>query len=226
MVFGILLAFVLSVVDFATEGLFSKANQNKMKFISFAAGVSVAYIFLILLPEIYTRSLEINRLLLLAVLFGFALFHIIEKYIRQNYHGNKLRKEHYLAHSAISFVYFLVVGYILAEVTANNLTDGILLFVPVALHIIIDSLPRRATKNLWVRLFSSSSSVLGASIYLLIDLGPVEDTVLLGVVGGGLLYHVIRESLPKDREGKPMFFITGLLLFTVLILLLWNIGFD
>ena len=78
MIIGYILALILSIVDFFTEGFFSKASPNKMKFISVSAGVSVSYIFLILLPEIYLRSMEINRLLFLTVLFGFGIFHIIE----------------------------------------------------------------------------------------------------------------------------------------------------
>ena len=49
---GHILALLLSAVDFYTEGLFSKASPNKMKFISFAAGISIDYIFLVLLPEL------------------------------------------------------------------------------------------------------------------------------------------------------------------------------
>ena len=113
MVIGYILALILSVVDFFTEGLFSKASPNKMKFISVAAGVSVSYIFLILLPEIYSSAVAINKLLFFAILFGFGIFHIIEKYIRQNFTGPELRKEHRLIHSTTSFIYFFVVGFIL-----------------------------------------------------------------------------------------------------------------
>ena len=110
MVVGHLLAAALSVIDFITEGLFLKASPAKMKFISASAGVSVSYIFLILLPEIYSGSLKISRVLFLAILFGFGVFHIIEKYIRQNFTGPALRKEHRLVHSITSFVLFFCCG--------------------------------------------------------------------------------------------------------------------
>jgi hypothetical protein len=226
MVVGLILALTLSVVDFLTEGLFSKASPNKMKFISVSAGVSVSYIFLILLPEIYSRSITINRILFLAVLFGFGIFHIIEKYIRQNFTGPALRKEHRLVHSSTSFIYFFVVGFLLVKLSGtNSALASILLFVPIALHIIIDSLPRRHTKKHYLRAFSASSPFLGAITASFFDVGTVGNVILLGMVGGALLYTVVRESLPRDREGKPLYFITGLLLFTVLILLLWNLGF-
>jgi len=226
MVVGLILALILSVVDFLTEGLFSKSSPTKMKFISVSAGVSVTYIFLILLPEIYRGAMELNRLLFLAILFGFGVFHIIEKYIRQNFTGPALRKEHRLVHSSTSFVYFFVVGFLLVKLTeSTGNISAVLLFIPIMLHIIIDSLPRRHTKKQYLRILSAGSPFLGAILASFIDVGATGNVILLGIVGGALLYTVVRESLPRDREGKPMYFITGLLLFTVLILLLWSVGF-
>lgn len=225
MALGHILALILSVVDFFTEGLFSKASANKMKFISFSAGISISYILLVLLPEIYSSAMSISRLLFFPVLLGFGVFHIMEKFIRQNFTGSQLRKEHRVVHSATSFIYFFVVGFILVKLVASNVVSGVLLFIPIALHIIIDSLPRRTTKKHHLRAFSASSPFLGAIVATFIDIGDIGNIILMGIVGGALLYTVIRESLPREREGKPMYFIIGLLLFTVIILLLWDIGF-
>lgn len=225
MVIGYILALILSVVDFFTEGLFSTPSNNKMKFISFSAGISVSYIFLILLPEIYSNAIAINKLLFFPILFGFGIFHVIEKYIRQNFDGTELRREHRLIHSTTSFAYFFAVGFILVKLAESGIISSILLFTPIMLHIIIDSLPRRHTKKHQLRIFSASSPVLGAVTASFVDIGNAGNIALIGIVGGALLYTVIRESLPKEIEGKPLYFNIGLLLFTVLILLLWNAGF-
>ena len=226
MAVGHILALALSIIDFITEGLFLKASPFKMKFISASAGVSVSYIFLILLPEIYSGSIEISRVLFIAILLGFGIFHVIEKYIRQNFTGPALRKEHRLVHSTTSFVYFFVVGFLLVKIAEKDSGLGaFLLFIPIALHIVIDSLPRRHTKKQHLRALSASSPFLGAILASVLDVGNAGNNALLGIVGGALLYTVVRESLPRDRKGKPLYFITGLLLFTVLVLLLWNLGF-
>jgi len=226
MVIGLVLASILSVVDFFTEGLFSKSSPNKMKFISISAGVSVSYIFLILLPEIYSGAIVISKLLFLSILFGFGMFHLIEKYIRQNFTGPALRKEHRLVHSSTSFVYFFVVGFLLVKLAEGDSTlSSTLLFIPIMLHIIIDSLPRRHTKKHYLRALSASSPFLGAILASFIDIGKTGNVILLGIVGGALLYTVVRESLPREREGRPLYFLTGVLLFTIVVLLLWNIGY-
>ena len=184
MAVGLILALILSIVDFFTEGLFSKASPNKMKFISVSAGVSVSYIFLILLPEIYTRSMEISRLLFLAILFGFGIFHIIEKYIRQNFTGPELRKEHRAVHSFTSFTYFFVVGFLLVKLAETDSgLSSVLLFIPIMLHIIIDSLPRRHTKKRHLRALSAASPFLGAVLASFVDVGSVGNVILLGLVG-------------------------------------------
>jgi len=224
MVLGQILALILSLVDFFTEGLFAKASQFKIKLISFAAGVSVSYIFLSLLPEIYSGAMSISKLLFLPILFGFSVFHLLEKHIRQAYSRGAFRKEHQLIHTTTSFIYFLVVGFILVKITKSSSVSGMLLFIPILFHIVIDSLPRRATKKLHLRIFFASSAFLGSIIASFVELGKTVNLTLLGVVGGALLYTVIRESLPKERKGRPLYFTIGLLLFTVLIMLLWNVG--
>ena len=111
------------------------------------------------------------------------------------------------------------------KITEINALNGVLLFIPISLHIIIDSLPRRATKNHYLRALHASSAFLGAVAASFIAIGEAGNIALLGLIGGALLYTVIRESLPREMEGKPLYFITGVLIFTVLIMILWNIGF-
>jgi len=82
-----------------------------------------------------------------------------------------------------------------------------------------------ATKNHYLRALHASSAFLGALAANFVQISEAGIVALLGLVGGALLYTVIRESLPRQMEGKPLFFVTGVLLFTVVVLMLWNIGF-
>ena len=224
MVLGQFLALIISLTDYFTEGIFSKPSPFKIKVISFSAGVSVSYIFLNMLPEIYTGAIGISNLLFLPILFGFSAFHLLEKHIRQYHVKGELRKEHQLVHTASSFLYFFVVGFVLVKITETSSINSILLFIPILLHVIIDSLPRRTTKKHHLRAVFASSAFLGAIAATFVDFGIIVDLSLLGIVGGALLYTVIRESIPKEREGRPLYFAIGLLLFTILIMILWNLG--
>lgn len=218
------MALVISLADYFTEGIFAKDNPFKIKFISFAAGISVSYIFLSLLPEIYVGAVSINKFIFISVLAGFGVFHLLEKHIRQYYSKGKFRKEHELIHTTTSFLYFFVVGFVLVKITESSIISGVLLFIPVLFHVIIDSLPRRATKKPHLRVFFASSAFLGSIVAVFVDLGMAFNLTLFGIVGGALLYTVVRESLPRGREGKPLYFVIGLLLFMVLIMIVWNNG--
>lgn len=224
MVFGQILALAISVADLLTERIFTKTTQIKAKVISFAAGVSVSYVFLILLPEIYNGAVLIDKLLFLPILFGFSTFHLIEKHIRQRYSRGKFKREHQAMHTLSSFLYLLVAGFVIAEITENRLLGGFLLFIPILFHVIIDSVPKTDTSKYFPKAFLSSSALLGSVVAIFINLGLVYDLILLGIVGGALLYTIIRESLPKEREGRPFYFVIGVLLFSVLVLLLWSLG--
>ena len=225
MILGQVLGLVLGFADYITEGMFRTTDEAKTKFISFAAGVSVSYLFLILMPEIYSGALEINRFLFFSVLIGFATFHLLEKHIRQKETWHDYKKHHELIHEVMSFVYFLVVGFVIVKLLEYNVTHGILLFIPLLFHIVIDSLPKKVTKHHMLRAFFSSAPFIGALAGSFIASNKLIDLSLLGLVGGALLYTVVRESLPRERDGKPIYFVVGVLAFTVLILFLWN-GFN
>ncbi|MDA1197368.1 MAG: hypothetical protein O2779_05410 [Nanoarchaeota archaeon] len=226
MVLGYVLALALGIVDFLTEEMFRIPDDKKMRFISFAAGVSVSYLFLILLPEIYIGASSINPLLFFPLLFGFAIYHLIEKFIRQK-HGKRAFSElHAQVHLITSFFYSLVVGFVLVKLVSQDMLQGILLFVPLTFHIAIDSLPKKMTKHYFSKAFFSSAPFIGALLGTAFETSELLNISLLGIVGGALLYMVVRESFPKEREGHPMYFLIGMFLFIDLVLVLWNtIGF-
>ncbi len=226
MALGYLLAFVLGIVDFVTEEMFRIPDGKKMRFISFAAGVSVSYLFLILLPEIYIGASSLNPLLFFPLLFGFAVFHLVEKYIRQRNGTRSYTRLHGQVHLVTSFFYSLVVGFVLINLVERDVLQGILLFVPLTFHIAIDSLPKKMTKHYLQKAFFSSAPFIGALLGTIVETTEFMNISLLGIVGGALLYMVVRESLPREREGHPMYFLIGMFLFVDLVLILWNtIGF-
>ena len=45
--------------------------------------------------------------------------------------------------------------------------------------------------------------------FLFTNISLETQTALLGIVIGGIMFSVIRHSLPMGKEGKPMFFIIG-----------------
>ena len=68
---------------------------------------------------------------------------------------------------------------------------------------------------------SAILGVLAASFYRI----PAESfNSLLAITVGGMLYIIIRDHLPRDREEKVSYFLLGAFLYSAIILASWLFG--
>ena len=82
------MGIILAVAHYFNEKIHLEDPQKKKRLVSFVAGVSITYIFLLLLPEIYKGINLLSEFLFLFILSGFALFHLIEKHVYQHESGS------------------------------------------------------------------------------------------------------------------------------------------
>jgi zinc transporter ZupT len=78
-------------------------------------------------------------------------------------------------------------------------------------------------KNNFHRVFFASSALIGGIISKYVISSEIVNIALLGIVAGALLYTITRESIPRGNKGDPAYFLLGTLLFTAIILVIWNI---
>ncbi|MBN2454564.1 hypothetical protein JXB11_03385 [Candidatus Woesearchaeota archaeon] len=190
---------------------------------SFVAGVSVTYVFMLLFPEFVERAFEsYHPSIFLSILIGFSIFHIIEKYIYQKAPKKKRFRDLAIEDSAISFIYHLIIGILLFELTSENLLAGALFFFPVFLHTSVHALPVDITKVKAMKLFLATGTLWGVLLAAYICTPPhIVTTALIGFVIGALIFSVIRHALPAGEAGRPVYFIVGVLLYSLVILLTW-----
>jgi len=222
-ILALVLAGILSIADFVTEHVFSKKLRKNQKLISFSAGVAVAYIILRLFPEIASHALIEGRKIFLFVLLGFVGLNLIEQYVYKNV--RRLEKAYHKSiHITYFFVYNFIIGAILVTFVARGLTQTLLFFVPFLLYIIAEILPQEFEfKSMTSKILFSMAPVFGAVIGIyLIDFINSIFGVMIAFITGTLLYIVIRESLPSDEAEKPLFFIIGVLFYTVIIFMSWG----
>lgn len=232
MVLSIILSFIIGLGHYLSDRFCLTCSKYKTEIISFTAGVSITYIFLQLLPELYNGVIALNRFLFIFVLLGFVLFHLVEKYIYQNIPYNKVPGDLKLTHSIGLTIYYIVVGIVLVKFINKNAIEGILFFIPVFLHAIISSLSSHGIHGLygphyrnekWTNLLQSSAAIIGVIIALNIAVSDQLSFALTGLVAGILSFIVVRDILPKDKKGKPLFFILGAILYGLIIVILWYI---
>jgi zinc transporter ZupT len=217
------LALLLGVIDYLSEGHFMrKRGLFKERLVSFAAGLSVSYIFLHLFPQIYLTAHEVPRLIFLAMLTGFVAYHAIEKLIYQYAPRDEVVDDIELEHSVTLFFYHFAIGIVFLSLMRQSQWDGVLFFIPVSLHVIINALPHgHRFQRMSVKAFFSSAPLLGVMMALVVPIPPVVYALLFGVVAGILLFVEAREVVPRRRAESIVWFLIGVVSYGFLIGTSW-----
>lgn len=222
----VVLGLVLAVVHYFSDKIHPEDPVIRHKLVSFVAGISITYIFLLLLPEVYAGVESLNKFLFLFILAGFACFHLIEKHIYQHESKEILHEELRIAHSAMFFFYHLVIGILLVEMVNINAVGGILFFVPILFHTAVSSASLKGVhisirERIMLKIVLSCSTLFGVLIAYFVMVPSHILHALLGFVVGSLLYVVIRDSIPKETVGKAIYFVLGVVVYALIIWFTW-----
>jgi zinc transporter ZupT len=209
---------VLAMVHLASERLQPRHGKMRWRIISFAAGISIAYLFLHLLPETYKAADHIEGWVFVFLLAGFTIFHLIEKYVYRHAERERLVWDLKEIHSVSFFVYHFVVGVALTGKFEEGMVEGLLFLVPVAFHAglstaSLSGIHGEMRERTLVRVLLSISTLLGVVFAALIRIPHALELSLVSFVAGVLLYIIVREFLPQEEKGEPAYFVFGLLVF-------------
>ncbi|MDO8428909.1 MAG: hypothetical protein Q7S92_06900 [Candidatus Diapherotrites archaeon] len=223
--FGIILA----LVHFFSDKIEQLFEQKKIDFISFSAGISTAYLFLVLLPDLYTGYQLLNSFIFLLVLLGFTVFHLTEKWVYQNTSAlGDLRHKLKEVHGVTWFVYHGVLGILLAELTQSNPIMGMLFFVPILFHtgistFSLEQLHDKLKYHLPARALLSVSTLAGILLASQLAIPSLVTWILYALIGGALFFIVIREYIPPERQGNPRMYFIATMGFAILVFVLNNL---
>jgi hypothetical protein len=220
---ALIMGLIMSFVHYYSEEFVLRCYHFRDQLVSFTAGISIAYLFLTLFPEFTTGSFAVGaRMLFMSVLIGFALFHLVEKYIYQHVPGKKILRDLAIEDSVISFVYHFMAGIVLFEFVKIDLNFGILFFIPILIHTSVSTLPVDTPKNNLVAIILASSTFFGVlfASYAQSILSASIIFILMGFVAGTLLFTLTRHTLPAKEQGSPLFFLVGIFVYVVIISLM------
>ena len=236
---AILLSFILGAIHFWNEKIFFKTDEAKTKTMSFVAGASVAYVFLYLLPDLYRGVIHINPVrngisngvnqwIFIFILLGFSLVHLLEKYFYQHAAGQKLFLRFKEIHFFVFFLYYFIIGIILVGLLEIDIIKSLLIFVPILVYtavsrISFEEVHIRIREQKLLRILLALATFLGVLSASAILEQPFLYHVLLAFIIGTFFYVVIMDFIPKEAKGKPEYFLLGVCLYTLLIVLTWII---
>lgn len=210
---AIFFTIILFLISYFSEGLEIKNVESKRQAKSFAGGIAITYLFLELIP----RSIPTDgELFFLFILLGFCAFHLLEEYLYEHADGKKLKRELKEEHAVLFAGYHVLVGMLLLYFLRQNILFGVLFFIPVALQALLSS---AALRNVYeplrtkgsVKIFLALMPLLGVIITLFLPLTPRVFHMLTGVIAGSLIHLVVRDIIPKNRQGYPTFFALGVI---------------
>ncbi|WP_226042537.1 ZIP family metal transporter [Natrinema sp. DC36] len=227
-------AIALALVHLFAGRLGFGGRFPRSRWLSIAGGVSVAYVFVHLLPEVGEAAATLaehgNPTVFaehhgyLIALLGFVTFYGLEHLARRsNTDSDGIVKlagtDVFWIHVGSFAAYNAIVGYLLWD---RELGSVLLFTVAMALHFLVtdDSLRDHHGKPYHRR----GRWVLSASVLAGFAGGYVlEDTELLIAVfvpflAGGIILNVIKEELPSDRESRFWAFAGGAAGYAALLL--------
>ncbi|MBN3037699.1 MAG: hypothetical protein JW834_04615 [Candidatus Diapherotrites archaeon] len=222
------LTFILTTIHLVGERYSYYIERMHLDFLSFGAGVFMTFLFMEALPQLITGMSIIGYNVFLLALIGFTLYHISEKYLYQHMKTkdaliNDLDKLHVLGfimnHFLIGFSLVLMF-----EVPQGPPWLGYFVFLPFVLHTLASSISLRHIHEYYrsgrtEKVLLACSPVFGAVAASVLRLQHAHFYIALCIAFGALLYIVIRDIIPKEEKGNPLYFMLGMTLSLAIVAL-------
>lgn len=235
-----LIAFVLVHVFGGRLVFLSTAPRSV--WLSAAGGVSVAYVFVHLLPELAehqdvigerTRDAgplgAIESHAYLIALLGLGLFYGVERFTRSE-SGRRSGGEKgetplgvFWVHLGAFALYNVLIGYLLLRREETDLRGLIIYGVAMTLHFIVNDQGLRQhhgqTYHRYGRWLLAAAPVAGLLLGLLTNVSALLLSALFAFLAGGIILNVLKEELPEDRQSRFSAFALGATSYSALLLL-------
>ena len=213
--FALILGGLLSLINYFSDELWIKEKTKRLQAKSFAAGVSLTYIFLHLLPKAIPLDYD-TEIFFAFILIGFVVFNLLEKFIYKSKNIKQRKIELKEEHTAIFIIYNFSIGLSLLFFMNQDMIAGVLFFIPLALHSLLSASSLRELHyhvkgDYPIKIFLSITPIMGILLSYFIAFPEVFHRSILGFVAGSLLYVVFRELIPRGKESYPRYFLFGII---------------
>jgi uncharacterized membrane protein required for colicin V production len=236
----ILAAVILALAYVCGYRLRFVESIHPRRWLSFGAGVAVAYVFVELLPELAEYQdrflaataqqafLFAERRVFLAALVGFVLYYGLENFVAWSRASRTVRGQEghtplvYRLHLGGFAAYSSLIGYVLIREPESEPLALAFYTIAMFLHFLgIDhSLDREhgriyQQRGKWIL---AAATFAGCLVGILIKIPDRYLATLMGFIAGGVVVNSMVMELPKEKEGRFWAFCTGALLYSLLLL--------
>ena len=207
----------------------------RSRWLSFAGGVAVAYVFLHVMPELSGHRENFAQELVLGdrvaevwiygvALAGLALFYGLERAVklaRKSHPDDRVEAGMLWLHLAAFGVYNVLIGYLLVRRDESGLASLLAYAAAMALHFVATDFGlRQDQKEAYdaIGRWLIAGAVLGGwALGLVASLPQIAVGLLFAFVAGGVVLNVLKEELPDERESRFWPFALGAAGFAALL---------
>lgn len=236
---GFLLAIGLAIVHgFAARFPLFRIIP-KTRWMSFAGGVSLTYVFLEVFPELGKAQTELqhsesimiqyleNHVYILSLL-GLIVFYLLDIYALKSRaspseNSNHEMSTHFWIHITAFALLNLITGYLIQELSHHDWFSCLLFFTAIALHFfIIDEHLREYHTAIYDRIgrwILMSMIILGAILGQATHLDEVVLLLIWSFLAGSIILNVLKRELPDENENCVVSFLVGAFCFASLLFL-------
>lgn len=233
---------VLAAVHLFASGLGGFRDRPRSIWLSIAGGVSVAYVFLHVLPELQSgqRALEeaigetlgfLHDHIYALALSSLVLYYGLDKLAlssrrRQRSSGgaDATSAGVFWLHIGSFTLYNALIGYLLVHREESDAAGLVLFVVAMALHFFVtDHALREHHKQAYLhrgRYIVTAAIVLGWIVGSTTEISEAAVSTLFAFLAGGVILNVLKEELPEERESRFWAFLLGVLGYGLLLLAL------
>jgi hypothetical protein len=237
-----LAALVFAAIHIAGPSMAFLRTTPRSIWLSLAGGVSVAYVFVHVLPELarfqsrFKSEIESASLLsrfeshiYLIALIGLCTFYGLHRAVRRA--GSPLKQEGgtsasslrvFWVHLASYAFYSVLIGYLLLHREEQDLRGLALYSVAMGFHFIVNDQGLRedhgAAYDKRGRWILAAAPLIGWGMGAMATLHPLLISSLFGFLMGGVVLNVLKEELPDNRESRFWAFALGAIFYAVVLL--------
>jgi len=228
-----LFAVALALVHLLTGRWEETGFERERPLLSAAGGATVAYVFVLLLPEVSEAALSVGELrgeallaeqyVYLLTLLGFLVFYGVEVAVAHRT-GDDVEGSSFVfwAHILIFALYSGLIGYLLFHQEVEGVSNLFFYALAMGLHFgITDYGLRRHHGREFDRVgrwILAGGTLLGGGVGLAFEVSGLLLSTLFGFVAGAVVLNVLKEELPELSEARFVAFAFGAFAYTVILL--------
>jgi hypothetical protein len=228
---SLVMAILIACAHLFTKHIRSFGSLPRSWALSAAGGVSVAYVFIHIMPELARNQKVLNHGLpkflsylehhiYLIAMLGLVLFYCLQGFAK----AKDRTSGSFWVHIGSFFFYNLLIGYLLPHRFDHTLLNLLLFTVAMTLHFMInDHSLRSSHKDRYDRIgrwILAAGVLCGWVVGLTTSLNESLEASIFAFLAGGILLNVLKEELPKEQGSRTVPFILGAVLFSALLLVL------